>query len=782
MKFIFCFLHSCLFISYSLFAQNFRSNCPVFPIENTQVLPDGSKLTLTAVGSEMTSYLETLNGLTVLKNKDGFFEYAIQNELGDLVGSGILAKNENSSLQKNLTPHLRYSPQQLQILEAAFNQQNVGLGKKASGKPFPPKGNRKVLTLLIQYPDLNATIAKSNFDSLMVKPYNNGTGSFKDFYLKTSFNQLNLDVDVFGWFNAPSGYMNYAKSNANYNSNVAALIKRAVLAADSAGVDFSQYDNDKDGYVDGIIVLHAGIGAEEQSAPSPNNYIWSHRSNLEYSVGSVSVDGVLVNSYGCFPEKRYNGGSYSQVGIGVICHEFGHLLDLPDLYSTSYNGEGSGNYAIMAGGPWLNNERTPCMNEAWSRIQLGWMQSVLINTVGTYTIPKALVDSNFAFRINTPVSNEYLLLENRQKKGFDLYLPSKGMAVWHINSNKAKLLSLSGSNNVNNDTSNLGVGLIQADGKRDLETGANRGDAGDLFPGSTNNRNLTPTSKPSTVLYYKVGGVKQASNITISNITQNADSSITFTIGNKPSAGFDASSLTGCAPLRVDFSNTSAFVSNFLWRFSDGSTSTVKNQTKIYDSAGSYNITLTIFDSLNNPIDSITQTVVVDPSPVAKLNITRGDSNTFNLTNLSSNFLYVVWKFGTNQTSTANDPVYTLTKPGKLPVQLIAYSQNGCSDTAFSEIDYWPVGFKEFGSLTNIYNYPNPFTDKIDLQIQISKREQISITISDIKGSKIENLFEGSVEAGDTYLSLTPHIENPGVYLLEVRGSNFNKILRVLHP
>ena len=453
---------------------------------------------------------------------------------------------------------------------------------------------------------------------------------------------------------------------------------------------------------------------------------------------------------------------------------------MPDLYSTNYTGEGAGNYANMAGGPWLNNERTPCMHDAWSRVQMGWLQTVLINTAGTYTINKPLVDSNFAFRINTPQTNGYFLLENRQKKGFDQYLPSKGMAVWHINSNKAKLLTYI-SNNVNNDTSSLGVGILQADGKRDLENGTNRGDAGDLYPGSTNNRNINHYTKPSTSLYYKVGGVRQASNITISNITQNADSSITFTIGNKPSVGFDASSLAGCAPLTVSLNNTSAFVSKYLWRFYDGTTSNIKNESRTFTIPGSYNITLIIFDSINNPIDSVTQTIVVEASPIANFNIIRGDSNTFTLKNLSTNFLYVIWKFGTNQSSTANDPIYTLTKPGKLPVQLIAYSTNGCSDTLMGELDFWPLGINETGSLKNVFIYPNPCSENINFQIQLAQKEWITITLFDVKGAKIGDLYDDFIESGDSHLKFKPFIESQGVYFLKVKGTTFNKTLRILH-
>ncbi|OYU97718.1 MAG: hypothetical protein CFE21_05365 [Bacteroidetes bacterium B1(2017)] len=762
-----------------IYAQNLRSNCPVKEEVFLHTNSDGSTVLVSVSGSELVQYFENAEGLTLLRNNANDFEYATLNSNLDLIPSGILAKDNGIQVTTTYKAHLRYSQAQIDQLNSAFFQLNQGNQKKAMGKPFPNKGKRKVLALLIQYPNLTASIAKPNFDSMMVKPNYNGTGSFRDYYLKSSFGQLDLQVDVFGWYMASSSYLDYGKSNASYNTNVGNLVKRAVLAADSAGVDFTQYDNDSDGVVDGIIILHAGIGAEEQSAPSANNYIWSHRYNLSYTVGAVLVDGVYVDAYGIFPEKRYNSGAPAQVGIGVISHEFGHLLDLPDLYSTQSKGEGAGNFANMAGGPWLNSERTPCMHDAWTRLVLGWMPATVLSSTGTYTIPKSLVDSNFAYRINTSQVNEYFLLENRQKKDFDKYLPSKGLAIWHINSGKARLLSASSSNNVNNDTSAYGVGLLQADGRRDLETGSNRGDGGDLFPGSTNNRGLNNFSNPNTKLHFKIGGVKQNSDIVISNIIQNADSSITFTIGNKPSAGFDATPLVGCAPLNVNFKNVSAFASSYVWKFHDGSSSTNANQTRVYDSAGTYPVTLYVLDSSLKVVDSVSQTISVNAAPTAKYTLVRSDSNTFQLTSNAVNSLYINWRFGSNQSSTASDLTYKITGTNNIPFMLIAYSSNQCTDTSFGVMSYWPLGIQEQLNESGIEAYPNPFKSEITVQISVTNKDQISISLRDLLGKVVWEQTEYPVYSGQNKVQVQTEKLPRGVYLLEVKGRDFNKILRV---
>ncbi|MDZ4668982.1 MAG: M6 family metalloprotease domain-containing protein [bacterium] len=761
------------------YGQISRSNCSVKEETFDKQNPDGSHVTVRVFGNEMITYFETIEGLTLVENKSGFMEYATLDLNQNLVGSGVVAKNELKKTTLSTTPHLRYSEQQISIIQASFYQNNQVNLKKAGGKPFPSKGNRKVLTLLIQYPDLPASIAKSNFDSLLMKKNYNGTGSFRDYYLKSSFNQLDLSVDVFGWYMASNTYMNYGKSSPNYNYNVGELVKRAILAADSAGVDFSKYDNDSDGYVDGIIIMHAGIGAEEQSAPSANNYIWSHRYNLAYSVGSVMVDGVLVDSYGIFPEKRYSGGAYTQVGIGVISHEFGHLIDLPDIYSTQSKGEGAGNFANMAGGPWLNNEKTPCMHDAWTRLVMQWNQPVVINSNGTYTIPKSLADSNFAFRINTSQANEFFLIENRQKKGFDQYLPGKGLAIWHINSSKARLLSAGGSNNVNNDTSAYGVGLMQADGNRDLEKGTNRGDAGDLFPGNTNNRNFNSYTNPNSSLHYKLGGVKQASNLVISNITQNADSSISFTLGNNPTAAFNAEPLKGCAPLNVNLINISNFANRYLWKYHDGTTSSEENPTKFYPNSGSFPITLLILDSNGVAIDSNTQTISVNVSPTAVAQIVRLDSNQFSLKNNSEGALYSIWKFGSNQTSTANELIYKISGAADIPFKLIAFSANQCSDTSSGILSFWALGVNESQFLVQANAYPNPFNNELNLEFTLQNKCEIAISLRDIQGKLIWEKKEFKSLQGKNLISVPTKDIQMGVYIIELSGPNFNKILRV---
>jgi M6 family metalloprotease-like protein len=758
-----------------------HSNCSVspYPITNTQA--DGSKITLYAFGNEAVHYLETSEGFTVLKNSNDIYEYAIKGLDGNLTLSGIKASDEVSVYGKSdLQKHLRYSPQQISLLVQYHNnldEQNTTLNKSGANV-FPPSGSRKIIVVLMEFPDLRSTVAKSNFDLLFNQINLGGVGSFKEYYQRTSFGNLNLSVDVYGWYMAPNGYRTYKNATTT-------LLSRAAYCADSAGADFSQYDSDNDGYIDAMMVMHAGIGAEEASAPNSSYYIWSFRST--WTSSPTYNHSKRVYAYAMFPERRYY--TNAMVGIGVMTHEFGHILDLPDLYATNYNGtgggpEGVGDYANMAGGPWLNNEHTPCMHDAWSRIQLGWLTPTVINKAGTYTIPKCVADSNFTYLINTGRSNEYFLLENRQLKGFDKYLPSKGLAIWHINSNMVGKLSQLG-NNVNNDTSNEGLSILQADGKRDLEFGANRGDAADLFPGSLSNHNVTPYTTPNTNLIYSVGGAHQPSNIFITGITNNTDSSITFKFGSVASASFTPSVVSGCAPLKVSLTNNSVFANSYKWDFGDGSTSVVPNQNHTFSNPGSYLVTLRALDSSGAVADSMNQMIVVNTSPVAKVDFVRfGDMIHF--TNSSTGATNYFWQFGTYTSIKKVLDSLDLRKiqpSGIVNFSMIAYNSNGCSDTFSFSIDIWATGVNEINANAfKIKLYPNPIEQSSTISFTTTRTEKVNIEIYNMLGEKVAVLENKELQSGTHEYAISKELlPSSGVYLVKVYSESQAGIVRLLN-
>ncbi len=759
-----------------------RSNCSVAPYQNTITQPDGSKITLQPFGNEAIHYLETEDGFTVLKNNQGFFEYATIDEVGNLISSGIVAKDGQHN-KANVLPHLRYSATQQGMLMQMHQQLAPvqELNKAAGPYPFPPTGKRKVLVVLVEYPDLRATIAKENFELLLNQPNYNGTGSFRDYFLATSNGKLDIECVVYGWVMADNGYTYYGKNSTSYNTATRQLLLGAVKDVnDSFNVDFSAFDSDNDGFVDGVIVMHAGIGAEEQSAPNANDYIWSFRSSLQSSQ-RPTYDGVKVNSFAMFPEKRYRSGTYPMVGIGVVSHEFGHLLDLPDLYSTQSTNEGSGNYSLMAGGPWLNDEKTPCFNDAWSRIRMGWVSPTVISDTALYKLQYAVVDSDMVYKINTAVANEYYLLENRQRKGFDSYIPSKGLAIWHINTTTAKLLT-EASNNVNNDTSQLGVGLMQADGLRHLERDINRGDASDLYP-LTANKNFTPTSNPASNLHLKVSGVRNPSGVAITDIAQLEDSSIVFEYGTNASAAFSANRFAGCGPVSVIFTSNAQGGDAITWDFGNGATSTEKSSIQVYEKTGQYPVKLSVFKE-GVLIDSNIQNVTVLETPEIYYEWQRDTGYQVIFTDKSKYAKYYAWVITSNDTTIRNyeaNPTIQIGGPQTMSVKSTITSNDGCVKSRTDNVPIFAVGVKDnIAEAIQLKAYPMPFKNMVDVTFENKTTGTVSISIYNITGHKVLEQNLTNVAAGANKISVNTSQLSNGLYLIKVTTAQGDAWLKTI--
>ncbi|HIC37965.1 MAG TPA: M6 family metalloprotease domain-containing protein, partial [Candidatus Marinimicrobia bacterium] len=312
-----------------------------------------------------------------------------------------------------------------------------------------------------------------------------------------------------GVFTAPHNHDYYGSDGSNYGTRVRQLVRAMVDSAEAAGFDWSQFDNDGDGDVDGVTLVHSGAGAEQGDGSN----IWSHR----WSMGSNAVyyDGVYINDYSINPEIQGN----NIVAIGVLAHEFGHVLGLPDLYDTDYSSAGSGKLALMGSGAWGTSGNTPwypsAMN-AWCKTEMGWSNVQTLSTDQSNINLEQSFTNNLIYRVNHPNDNsEYWLIENRQKRGTDNLMPSPGLLFWHIDTEKTSGWG------VNNDEPHYGVGLEQADGLFQLENNGSS-DGGDPYPGLANNREFNHCSVPNTTSYYG-----EESMVALINISD-PDSTMTF--------------------------------------------------------------------------------------------------------------------------------------------------------------------------------------------------------------------------------------------------------------
>src|SRR3979409_1303146 len=352
----------------------------------------------------------------------------------------------------------------------------------AAARPTGPlRGVLRVIVVLVDFPDKPMTQTRKHYEDLFFSLGALPTKSVREYYRDVTHGLIDIQGNVVGPFGLPQTIKTYAHGASGTTSarpNAQTMARDAVIASDPT-VDFTPYDTDGNGFADAAIVIHAGGGGEVTGS---SDDIWSHKWTLDG--GARAVDQTKIFGYLTVPED---------CKIGVCAHELGHLLfGFPDLYDTDSTSEGIGNWCLMAAGSWGGGGDTPVHPSAWCKANQGWVSIDNLKTDAAVNVPDVKT-SNTVLRLwkNGAPGDEYFLLENRQQTGFDISLPGNGLLIWHIDD----------SQSTNTDEKHYKVALMQADGKRDMEHNANRGDAGDPYPGTANNRTFDATSDPNSRSY-----------------------------------------------------------------------------------------------------------------------------------------------------------------------------------------------------------------------------------------------------------------------------------------
>jgi len=368
----------------------------------------------------------------------------------------------------------------------------------------PLRGVVNVIVVLAEFTDqaFGANATQQHYSDLFFSTGQIPTGSVREYYTEATNGLVTISGQVVGPYTMPdtlANYANGASGTGNTTPNARDLARDAADAA-NPDVDFSIYDNDGDGFVDAYVVVHAGPGAEVTGNP---NHIWSHKWVLR---SQMVADSSKIYAYLTVPEDAL---------IGVCAHELGHLLfGFPDLYDTDSSSEGVGNWCLMGGGSWNGGGNTPAHPSAWCKANQGWATVTNVGSNGVRSIQDVKVGHEI-FRLwkGGAAGQEYFLVENRQRTGFDAQLPGDGLCIWHIDD----------AISTNSNESHPKVALEQADGQDDLGNAANRGDAGDVYPGSSSNTTFDNNSVPNSRSYAGNDTCVAVTAISASAATMTAD-------------------------------------------------------------------------------------------------------------------------------------------------------------------------------------------------------------------------------------------------------------------
>mgnify|MGYP002619577085 CR=1 FL=1 len=516
---------------------------PAYPGLIKFVQADGTEISIRLHGDEYGHYTTTEDGFPLVYNDaTKNYEYATL-ENGKIVSCGIVASDVTS--RNANTKKLLASINKEDIINNAVEMRKANIerlnGQLAQAKSkvlksgkspnralindFPHFGEQHSLVILLEFNNCSFSVVddanKFYTDALNKEgfTYENGaTGSARDYFIASSHGAFKPTFDVYGPVKIDYGVNDAGTGDQLTTVNTGTFLKAAIAQLDGK-IDFKQYDHDGDGYVDNIYLYYAGFGAADSGK---KNVIWPHSYNLEgWMTSYTTKDGVKIGQYTCSNEIDGQRPQYP-CGIGTFVHEFGHCLGLADHYDVNnkVQSKAPGYWDTMATGSYTNNSNTPPLYSSYECYELGWIEpETLTNkTADVCTLPD-LGSSNKAYRIAVPGNeDEYYMFENRQKTGWDTYLPGHGMLVWHIDYDK----ELWEANSVNTDGLHQHVDVVEANGE---DSGGYSGLGGITFPGSSNvtTYDFKAWDKSSLIQLDKI----KEENGTVSFIVKGSDSGIT---------------------------------------------------------------------------------------------------------------------------------------------------------------------------------------------------------------------------------------------------------------
>ena len=480
----------------------------------TLTLADGTQVSATLVGDEHGHYWLTADGKAYTQQGDDQYFQPVD----------FKAVSERAKARR-----------------AKVNARRVQ--KRAFGHPTTILGPKKAIMILVNFKDKKFLTAHNNElyqDIANKEGYSEGNfkGSMADYFKAQSRGKFELNFDVVGPVTVSNNYSYYGKNDSQGNDKYPAkMVCEAVELAKNEIEDWTPYDWDGDGYVDQVYLVYAGKGEADGGAA---NTIWPHAYELSTAKyfgdgsGPVSVGtNLYVNSYACGSEL--NGYSGTIAGIGTMCHEYSHCLGYPDFYDTDYSGgQGMGSWDLMDQGSYNDNGFQPAGYTSYERWFAGWETPIELKdqNVEVSDMKSLQNDGEFYIIYNDNNADEFYLLENRQKDGWDASLPYAGLLIIHVDYNA----SAWESNGPNDTPSHQRMTVVPADGKYSYQMymGEKYYDDAEPFPYKTvtafnkDFKTSETQAKKAAQFFTKTSNGTYWMDGSVEDITQNAGGTMSF--------------------------------------------------------------------------------------------------------------------------------------------------------------------------------------------------------------------------------------------------------------
>lgn len=407
---------------------------------------------------------------------------------------------------------------------------NTRVGNSSSILTQP--GKKKQLVILMQYPDkafLDPDPQSYWHNALNTGKISNtnAIGSLHQYFLDQSNGIFDVDFDVRGPFTTKKNRAYYGKDVNNNDQHADSLVIEGCLALDGE-VDFNDYDWDGDGIVDQIIVIYAGNGQNDSSSPDRNETVWPHQWALsQYKPCKAhKQNGVIIDTY-CVINDEIRGASD---GFGTVAHEFSHCLGLPDFYQTSgsaHSNHNFGTYDLMHTGCYNGDSWCPANYTAFEKYSLGWYKPVPLTEAITISGLKPMSDGGEAYYIdNDGNANEFYMLENRTKSGWDTHIPGEGLIITHYDYDASAWYN----NTVNNTANHQRAVIVPANNSEKTASGFPYPYITKDLDGNSivNNNEFTDDSTPSADLFNANIDKEYKLHKPVTNITRDKNKLISF--------------------------------------------------------------------------------------------------------------------------------------------------------------------------------------------------------------------------------------------------------------